>query len=109
MNINAIMKKYLEDNFSLEISNIENEAKVEISFVDDINLGNSEITIEEGSESKKEDKKKPKKKTAKKRASTIKKKNSTIKKNIVKSEVIEDQIISPIKEIKDKKSGWWQK
>ena len=109
VNINAIMKKYLEDKFSLEISNIENETKVEISFADDINLGNSEITIEESSVSKKENKKKPKKKTAKKRASTKKKKTSATKKNIAKAKVTEDQIISPIKEIKDKKSGWWQK
>ncbi len=107
--INAIMKKYLEDNFYSEITNIEDEANIKISFVDDMNLGNSEITIEESTENKKENEKKPKKKISKKRTSTKKKKKSVIKKAKVKDKLAEDQTISPIKEIKDKKSGWWQK
>ncbi len=109
VNINAVMKKYLEDNFYSEITNIEDEAKVKISFVNDITISNSEIIIEEDAKNNKKNEKKPKKKIVKKRASTIKKRSSAVKKTKVKEKVTDDQVISPIKEIKDKKSGWWQK
>ncbi len=109
VNINAAMKKYLVDNFHSEISNIENETKVKISFIDDVTIGNSEIIIEEDTNNIKKNEKKPKKKIIKKRVPTAKKKNSAIKKTKVKDKTDEDHDISPIKEIKDKKSGWWQK
>ncbi len=108
ININPFMKKYLVDNFQSEISNIENETKCAISFVDDITIDNSQINIEEDNKDNKKTEKKPKKKIVKKRAATSKKKPSAVKKNKI-NDKIPDQIISPIKEIKDKKSGWWQK
>ena len=103
------MKKYLEDNFYSEISNIEKETKVKISLVNDISIGNSEIIIEDSTKSTKKNENKPKKKTVKKRVSTPKKKNSALKKSKAKDKITDEQSISPIKEIKVKKSGWWQK
>ena len=107
--INPFMKKYIVDNFQTEISNIENETKCSISFVDDIAINNSEINIGEDNEGPKKKEGKLKKKIVRKRVSTAKKKTSAVKKNKIKDKIPEDQIISPIKEIKDKKSGWWQK
>ena len=109
VNINPFMKKYLVDNFQSEISNIANENKCEISFVEDITIDNSEINIGESNNDPKKTEKKPKKKIVKKRASTVKKKSSAVKKTKIKDKIPVKQIISPIKEIKDKKSGWWQK
>ena len=106
--INPFMKKYVVDNFQSEISNIENETKCAVSFVDDITIVNSEVRIGEDNKDLNKTDKKPKKKIVKKRASTSKKKSSTVKK-IIKNKIPEDLIINPIKEIKDKKSGWWQK
>ena len=109
VNINPFMKKYVVDNFQSEISKIENENKCTISFVEDITIDNSELNIGESNNDPKKTEKKPKKKIVKKRASTIKKKPSAVKKTKIKDKIPEEQIISPIKEIKDKKSGWWQK
>ncbi|RPG95296.1 MAG: Rne/Rng family ribonuclease [Candidatus Pelagibacter sp. TMED263] len=109
VNINPFMKKYLVDNFQSEISNIANENKCEISFVEDITIDNSEINIGDSNNDPKKTEKKPKKKIVKKRASTVKKKSSAVKKTKIKDKIPVKQIISPIKEIKDKKSGWWQK
>ncbi|MFL2900992.1 MAG: Rne/Rng family ribonuclease [Candidatus Pelagibacterales bacterium] len=109
VNINPFMKKYIVDNFQSEISNIENENKCTISFVDDITIDNSEINIGETNKNPKKTEKKPKKKIVKKRASTVKKKPSAVKKTKIKDKIPEEQIVSPIKEIKDKKKGWWQK
>ena len=46
---------------------------------------------------------------AKKKISSTKKKNLTVKKSKAQEKNLEKENISPIKEIKDKKSGWWQK
>ncbi len=121
VNINPFMRKYLEDNFKTEISDIEKYAKIAISFFDDITINNSEINI--NGDSKKVNKvekgkekndgeggeRKIKKKVKKKNASPVKKKTSTAKKTRMKDKPEEKLDISPIKDIKDKKSGWWQK
>ncbi len=108
VNMNPFMKKYLVDNFQSEISNIELETKCVISFIDDITADNSEIDIEEDSKNPKKTEKQYKKKIVKKRASSLKK-TSAVKKTKIKEKILDDQIITSIKEIKDKKSGWWQK
>ena len=109
VNINPFMKKYIIDNFQTEISKIEDETKCAISFIDDIAIDNSEIHFEEENKVIKKTQKKTGKKIVKKRSSVTKKKPSAIKKTKEKEKIIEDQILSPIKVIKDKKSGWWQK
>ena len=109
VNINPFMKKYLADNFNTEIKKIEDDSKVKITFFEDINIDNSEISfIDESAKVKKEDKA-VKRKISKKKIPLTKKKTSTTKKSKTKEKALEDKNISPIKEIKDKKSGWWQK
>ena len=109
ININPFIRKYLIDNFNDEIKNIENLSKIKLSFIDDISLDNSNIGIEEKASAVRESVKKTKKRLVKKKVSSTRKKITTSKK--VKSTIknSEDLVSSPIKEIKDKKSGWWQK
>mgnify|MGYP001356209249 FL=1 len=108
--INPFMKKYLIDNFNTEINNIENDSKIKISFIDDVTTDNSNIAIEEGNDKSRKEQQKTKKKVIKKKVQSTKKKTSTAKKvKLKKNNELEDSTASPIKEIKDKKSGWWQK
>ena len=109
VNINPFMKKYLADNFNAEIKKIEDDSKVKITFFEDINIDNSEIGFTDNSAKVKKEDKGVKRKISKKKIPPTKKKTSTIKKSKTKEKVVEDGNISPIKEIKDKKSGWWQK
>ena len=109
VNINPFMKKYLADNFNAEIKKIEDDSKVKITFFEDINVVNSEIGFTDESVKVKKEGKGVKRKISKKKIPLTKKKTSTIKKSKTKEKVLEDENISPIKEIKDKKSGWWQK
>ena len=113
VNINPFMKRYLADNFTQEITKIESVSNFKITFIEDLSLDNSEISlVEEVTKIKKEDKG-IKKKISKKKIPSSKKKTAAVKKNKtkekIKEKVLEDKNISPIKEIKDKKSGWWQK
>ncbi len=109
VNINPFMKKYLADNFKVEIKKIEDDSNVKITFAEDISIDNSEISLVEESKKIKKEVKNIKKKVSKKRISPSKKKTSALKRNKTKEKAQEDKNISPIKEIKDKKSGWWQK
>ncbi len=109
ININPFMKQYLVDNFKSEIKKIEDDSKVKITFGDDITIDNSEIGFAEESTKLKKEDKGIKKKHPKKKNPSTKKKTPTVKKNKVKDKILENENVSPIKEIKDKKSGWWQK
>ena len=109
ININPFMKKYIVDNFQSEISNIENETKCSITFAEDITINNSEICLGEGNKDTTQNEKKPKKKIVKKTTTARKKKPSSVKKTKIKDRNPEEKTVPPIKEIKDKKSGWWQK
>ncbi len=109
VNINPFIKKYLVDNFKAEIKKIEDDSKVKITFVDDITINNAEISFADESAKIKKDNKSIKKKVSKKKAPSTKKKIPATKKSKSKDKVLENENISPIKEIKDKKSGWWQK
>ena len=109
VNINPFMKKYLADNFKEEIIKIEDVSKVKIKLVEDITADNSEISFADESQNIKKENKSVKKKIPKKKIPSNKKKNSTMKKRKAIEKIVENENISPIKEIKDKKSGWWQK
>ena len=109
VNINPFMKKYLDDNFNAEIKKIEDISKVKITFFEDKNIYNSEIGFIEASANVKKEVKGAKRKISKKKVLHSKKKTSTIKKNKTREKIPEDKNMSPIKEIKDKKTGWWQK
>ena len=76
---------------------------LEISFIEDITIGNSDINTEEIDKDVKKTEKKAKKKIVKRRASAPKKKSPALKKDKIKDKIPEDEIISPIKDIKDKK------
>ena len=109
VNINPFMKNYLADNFKVEIKKIEDDSRVKITFIEDITIDNSELGFADVSAKIKKEEKSVKKKISKKKISTAKKKTSTVKKSKTKEKIVEDEDVSPIKEIKDKKSGWWQK
>jgi len=109
VNINPFMKKYLDDNFNAEIKKIEDISKVKITFFEDKNIYNSEIGFIEASANVKKEVKGAKRKISKKKVLPSKKKTSTIKKNKTREKIPEVKNMSPIKEIKDKKTGWWQK
>ena len=116
VNLNPIMLKYLHNNMQNEIEDIKKKTKVEILFKenDEIEINNIDIVTS------KNIKKSPKKKSAaktkevKKKTSKITKKKQTKPKNITKKDklkkdkIIEKETIPTIKEIKNKKSGWWQ-
>ena len=109
VNISPFMKNYLTDNFKVEVKKIEDDSKVKITFIEDITIDNSELSFIEKSEKIKKEDKSVKKKISKKKIPSTKKKTSPIKKSKAKEKVYENENMSPIKEIKDKKSGWWQK
>ena len=109
LNINPFMRKYMADNFEAEIKKIEDDSKVKITFIDNITINNSEISFADESANIKKEAKSDKKKISKKKVASTKKKTSTERKVNIKDKVLEKENISPIKEIKDKKSGWWQK
>ncbi len=109
VNINPFMKQYLSEEFKAEIKRIEDDSKVKIIFIEDITIENQEISFKENSKVLKVADKSTKKKLSKKKIHSTKKKTSTVKKSKSKEKIVENENISPIKDIKDKKSGWWQK
>ncbi len=107
--INPFMLDYILNNYDKEINNIENFYKVKIKLSPNQTLENLEIKIKKSiAKSSKENIKKTKpvkkKSTNKKKLVTSKKKVSTIKKTSAK-----DEKSTSLKEIKNKKTGWWQK
>ncbi len=110
LKINSFIKHLITSDFAQEINDIEKSRKVKISFNDDNTLNNSEIIFENLNN------KSPKNSTKK---SLIKKTDKVTKKKRLKKDK-EDKIISKakkvnkprgsdIKEIKNKRTGWWQK
>ena len=100
---NPFIKELIKNNYSNEITTIEEIRKVKIEFHEDISLDSLQTKIEvlKNNNSKKASKKK----LAKKK--TIKKKTQKDKENIGKKANKGTQ--TSLKEIKDKKTGWWQK
>ena len=98
------------NNFQKEMDNIELVRKVKINIYEDSTLNNSEIVFETHLD------KKNKKKSIKKK-STKKENISTTRKKVTKEKEKNEKIIktksktskSALKEIKNKKTGWWQK
>jgi ribonuclease E len=120
LKINPYIKNLILTNFQKEISDIELSKGVTIYLVDDNQLKNSEIVFEtdESNKKKKTDNKKSKAKkgianSVKKK--TIKEKVKVKEKNIEKDKnensfKAKNKNPKPVlKEIKDKKTGWWQK
>ncbi len=110
LKINSFIKHLITSDFAKEINDIEKSRKVKINFNDDNTLNNSEIIFENLNN------KSPKNSTKK---SLIKKTDKVTKKKRLKKDK-ENKIISKakkvnkprgsdIKEIKNKRTGWWQK
>ena len=116
--ISPMMKKYVEDNFNSELSILSKQFKVDINIQGLESYDRNEIQFDVKENSKKVVKKKiPKEKTSAKslKKKSIKKKTNSRKKtqSIAEDKKINSSIsskpITPLKEIKDKKTGWWQK
>ncbi len=100
---------FLEDSYQEEISNLSKKHKVKISLERDDNLLSSKIEFECINKEKKQKslkKENKAKKAAKPKTKIIKDEKKIITKKKTKSKINK---ITPIKEIKNKKSGWWQK
>ena len=106
---NTYICDYLEDSYQEEISNLSKKHKVKISLERDDNLLSSKIEFECINKEKKQKslkKENKAKKAAKPKTKIIKDEKKIITKKKSKSKINK---ITPIKEIKNKKSGWWQK
>ena len=106
---NTYICDYLKDSYQEEISNLSKKHKVTISLERDDSLLSSKIEFECINKEKKQKSFKKENKVKKRAApktKTIKDEKKTITKKKSKSKINK---VTPIKEIKNKKSGWWQK
>ncbi len=116
VNLNSTMLKYLNNNMQNEIESIKNKSKVEILLKENDEIEINGIEIKTIKNIKKSSKKKSTSKTkgVKKKTSISTKKKQTKSRNSVKKssskldKEVEKLIAPTIKEIKNKKSGWWQ-
>ena len=94
----------INQNLTNELNELQKSHNIVIKFDDDPNLANGTIEIT------KIDKEKKVRKVKKKKTSKTKKdRKKTVSTQTKKNEVKKDEAMSnPIKEIKNKKSGWWQ-
>ena len=99
ISINPYINNYIHKNFHSELQSLEKLFNIKIDTINDESQETFEIIFED----KKKLKETTKKKTNKKKTSSAKKKisNATSKKKSSK--------LVSFKEIKDKKTGWWQK
>ena len=107
---NPFIQKIIFENYQNDINNFEKSEKVKVEFIEDSDLGIADIVFEDGKTKKKIPTKKAKKKQIKKKSDSIKKTSADLKKS--KEKTIKNQVvkkINPLKDIKEKKTGWWQK
>ena len=111
LRINPYIKFYLLNNFQKEVSNIEFSRKIKININEDNALSNSEIVFEDAIDVKKTNSKLKKKPEKRGKSKPINKKikKETKKTSERKVSSKNKSLKSPLKEIKDKKTGWWQK
>ncbi len=118
--INPSTLHTLEKNFKEELNEIKERNKINISFISNLNMKNDTIEIKKDEKEKKSKKKVSKSKTVKKNT----KKRLESGRNIKKQKKVGSQSKKPIsstkktssstkkttsiKEIKNKKTGWWQ-
>ena len=116
VNLNPTMLKYLNNNMQNEIESMKNKSKAEIFLEENDEIEINGIEIKSIKNIKKSIKKKSTSKTKrvkKKTSINTKKKQAkpknSIKKNSSKVDKEVEKVVAPtIKEIKNKKSGWWQ-
>ena len=106
--VSPFIHKYIFENYSNEICNIEKVRKVALKVIENPNLDNKDALFENLPENKNKIKKKISKKTVKTaKKSRVKKSKPQIKEN--KKVKSNEKKASVLKEIKNKKTGWWQK
>ena len=116
VNLNPTMLKYLNNNMQNEVESMKNKSKVEILLKENDEIEINGIEIKTIKNIKKSSKKKSTSKTrgvTKKTSINTKKKQTksrnSVKKNSSKVDKEVEKVLAPtIKEIKNKKSGWWQ-
>jgi len=116
VNLNPAMLRYLNNNMQNEVESMKTKTKVEILLKENDEIEINDIEIKTIKDIKKSSKKKSisKTKKVKKKTSANTKKKQTktknsVKKNSSKVDKEIEKIVAPtIKEIKNKKSGWWQ-
>ena len=116
VNLNPTMLKYLNNNMQNEIESMKSKSKVEILLKenDEIEINDIEIRIIKNIKKSSKKKSVAKTKKVKKKTSLNTKKKQTksqnsVKKNNLKVDKEVEKVVAPtIKEIKNKKSGWWQ-
>ena len=101
--INPSVLNELNNSYENELNEIKKHRNISLSFESDANIDNSKIEILNNSVKKKQVTQKKTKKVKSKSASIGK-----TKKSINAKKTKDDKITSPIKEIKNKKTGWWQ-
>ena len=122
--INPSVKSFIINNMTNDINFINKEFGIEIKFIDSFLIENENIKlikdkINSGVKKKKKEIVKKKKKIYKK---TIKKSNEnsnsvkktkppkdSAKKILDNNTEVEEKIVLPLKEVKNKKTGWWKK
>ena len=114
--LNPTMLKYLNNNMQNEIESIKKKTEIEFLLLENDEIEINNIEIKTIKNIKKRSKKKSISRTngAKKKSSTKTKKKEIKSKNLIKknnskiNKEIEKVVAPTIKEIKNKKSGWWQ-
>ena len=116
VNLNPTMLRYLNNNMQNEVESMKTKTKIEILLKENDEIEINDIEIKTIKNIKKSSKKKSisKTKKVKKKTSANTKKKQTKTKNSVRKnsskldKEVEKTIAPTIKEIKNKKSGWWQ-
>lgn len=116
VNLNPTMLRYLNNNMQNEVESMKTKTKVEILLKENDEIEINDIEIKTIKNIKKSSKKKSisKTKKVKKKTSANTKRKQTKSKNSVKKnsskvdKEVEKTVAPTIKEIKNKKSGWWQ-
>ena len=105
--INPSVIDVIESTYENELIKIKKQYKVMISFEADISIENTKIEIVNKTKKKKKVVAKKSKKIENKTKKSLVKKDATKSQKANKKSKIEKPI-NPIKEIKNKKTGWWQ-
>ena len=106
VNVSPYNKNFLSENYNDEINSISKVSGVNINIFENIELHETQVNIEEY---KKDSTRAKKSKPTKKVKKAVKKRSINKKENVKpeKKRIKED--INTIKEIKNKKTGWWTK
>ncbi len=109
--LSPFIKVHIDNFFDNEIKTIERDRNVKIKIIDDVAFDFSQIYFDDELSDLKEAKKVSKKTDVKKKAKPATKKKLIKDKKLkdIKTKKVVKNSAPPLKEIKNKKSGWWQK